>query len=68
MDPQGNTCPCKCHKVGPILIIVFGVVFLLGTLNIITEYAVMLIWPIIVIVAGVKKLVGQKCGCCSASH
>ena len=65
MNSGNNACRCTHHKIGPILIILFGLGFLLeatGTLSALTlSYA----WPMLVIVFGIMKLTGRKCGCCA---
>ena len=57
-----KTCKCVHHKVMPWCIILIGLSFLLLQLNVLTAYAVGIIWPILLIIIGVKKL--MKCGCC----
>jgi len=59
-----NTCSCVHHKMIPVLIILFGVSFLLLQLNFLTEEFVNLAWPIIVIAGGAVKLSEAKCRCC----
>ena len=64
----GSKMVCKCvhHKVTPILIILIGLTFLLGALNILSMWAVSIIWPVLLIIAGVKKLAMKSgmCKCC----
>jgi hypothetical protein len=48
-----------------VLVVAFGLVFLLGALNVLSDRAVSIAWPIIVILAGLKKLFGGSCSCCS---
>ena len=67
MESNSNSagvCSCKHHKAMPTLVVLFGLVFLLGYLNILTTAAVNIIWPILVIVAGVSKLSDGACKCC----
>jgi hypothetical protein len=59
-DMGGKTCNCGHHKVFPILVILFGLAFLLGALNILTWSFVGIAWPILVIIAGASKF----CKCC----
>jgi len=61
-----NMCKCPHHKAMPIMIIVFGVVFLLGNMGWISWEAVGWIWPILVIIVGIKKLAMKSgmCKCC----
>jgi hypothetical protein len=64
-EMKGKTCggSCGCHKLFPIVVILFGLLFLLGALNIVTWWFVDVAWPILVIIVGIKKL--MKCGCCA---
>ena len=62
---EGKTCGCGCHKGFPILVILFGLVFLLSALNVVTMAFVGIAWPILVIIAGLMKLMKGKCGCCA---
>ena len=64
MNQPEKSCRCTHHKVVPISIILIGIVFLLGTLQILTPMAVAIIWPILLIIIGVVKLGGKKCKCC----
>lgn len=68
---EGNTsagscamCKCPHHKMLPLLIVLFAVLFLLGNLEVITGRVVGLVWPIIVGVAGFLKMGEDKCKCC----
>jgi Domain of unknown function (DUF5668) len=65
MQQAGPKCNCTHHKMKPILMVLFGLVFLLGTLDVLTSRTVSIVWPIIVILAGLMKLMGGRCGCCS---
>lgn len=60
----GNGCGCAHHKVMPLLMVVFGLVFLLGAMGQISMATVNIVWPIIVIVAGLKKMAVGMCKCC----
>lgn len=60
-----STCGCMCHKFTGILIILFGLTFLLGHLGVLSAYAVSIIWPILLILVGI--IVGFRkdlCKCC----
>ncbi|MBI3442926.1 MAG: hypothetical protein HY007_04105 [Candidatus Sungbacteria bacterium] len=66
MEPmKSGMCGCMCHKMLSLLVAVFGLVFLLGNLSILTQGAVMVIWPVLVIAAGLTKMMKSKCTCCS---
>jgi hypothetical protein len=62
-EGKGKTCGCGHHKTLPILVILFGLVFLLESLNVVTWGFVNIAWPILVIILGCVKL--SKCGCCA---
>lgn len=57
-----NNCKCTHHKVVPLCIALIGLAFLLLQLNILTSYAVGVVWPVLLIVIGVTKMI--KCKCC----
>ena len=59
----GKTCGCGCHKIMPILIVLFGLDFLLGAVGVLTWGFVGISWPILVIIAGCLKLTKKSCGC-----
>lgn len=61
-----STCGCACHNFTGILIILFGLTFLLGALGVISAYAVSIIWPILLILVGIVVGFRKKiCKCCS---
>jgi hypothetical protein len=62
----GRGCGCVHHKVMPLLVVVFGLVFLLGALGKMSMETVNVVWPVIVIIAGLKKMaMGMgMCKCC----
>ena len=66
MGGMKNMCKCTHHKVIPVLVILFGITFLLGTWGTLDWSAVNVIWPVLVIVAGVMKWMerGGMCKCC----
>jgi len=59
---DGKVCNCAHHKIMPWCIILIGLSFLLLQLGILTAGAVSIIWPILLMVIGLEKLV--KCNCC----
>ena len=66
MEPtKSGMCACPHHKMPGVLLAVFGLVFLLGNLNILTSAAVSFAWPIVVILGGLMKMMSGKCKCCS---
>lgn len=60
-----GVCSCPHHKMLPLFVVVFGLVFLLGDLNVLTQAAVTWTWPVLVILAGLTKMMGGGCKCCS---
>jgi hypothetical protein len=64
---QGQACKCGHHKVIPVLIILLGLTFLLQAFGVVGWYFVSVTWPILLIIAGIVKLAGRSCGCCSGS-
>lgn len=68
MDMQNGMCTCPHHKIIPGLVVLFGLTFLLGTLGVLSAYTVGIVWPILIILGGLQKMFGHKCGCCKAGH
>jgi uncharacterized membrane protein len=64
MGGMKNVCNCPHHKIVPVVIILIGLTFLLGTLGILTMWAVSVIWPVLLMVVGGVKLGSRKCKCC----
>jgi hypothetical protein len=62
----GSKMVCKCphHKVVPILVVLFGLTFLLGALHIFSAGVVAVLWPLILIVGGLFKMTSKSCKCC----
>jgi hypothetical protein len=61
---EGMKCSCSHHKVVPVVVVLFGVAFLLQALNVLDAGVVAVVWPILVIIAGGMKLMSGKCKCC----
>jgi len=66
MPGKGMMCNCPHHKVVPIMLILIGIDFLLGGMNVLTWGFVDVTWPILLIIIGGTKLGG--CKCCSNNH
>jgi len=64
MGAQGKTCTCSHHMIKPVLLLIFGLDFLLGALGVITNSFVQISWPIIVILIAIAMMSGKKCKCC----
>ena len=61
---QGKTCNCMHHSFVGILVTLFGLLFLLGNMEVVTMEMVNTGWPVLVIIGGLMKLMGKKCTCC----
>lgn len=67
MENGKNNCHCSCHQTLGIIIAFIGVVFLLGHFDVVGPDTVGLMWPILLILAGIKKAYGRNCKCCSSA-
>ena len=65
MPGAKNVCKCPHHKTMPVLIILFGLTFLLGAWGMLSWSAVEVNWPVLVILAGVFKMTKGMCKCCN---
>lgn len=65
MSDSCEKCSCVCHSAKAILVILFGLTFLLGALGIISRGLVDVVWPVLVILGGLKMLGKGFCKCCS---
>jgi hypothetical protein len=61
---KGMKCGCPHHKVVPLMVVLFGLTFLLRAMGTITPETAGMIWPIVVIIAGGTKLFSNSCKCC----
>ncbi len=59
-----NVCRCPHHWAIPAATILFGVLFLLGALQVVGADTVNIVWPILVIIAGATKWGEGACKCC----
>ncbi|OHA76571.1 MAG: hypothetical protein A3H01_02465 [Candidatus Wildermuthbacteria bacterium RIFCSPLOWO2_12_FULL_40_9] len=59
-------CDCKHHRFAyfPVLMIIFGLLFLGGALGWWDSGTVDVLWPVLVIAVGLFKWTGHKCKCC----
>lgn len=62
MNPVEH-CKCPHHKSGAFLVILLGLVFLLGTMGVLSGMTVAYSWPVILIAFGVTRLMGGSCKC-----
>ena len=61
---HGSKCGCPCHSAMGVFVILFGLTFLLQNLNVISESTAHVVWPSIIILAGLKKTFKGLCKCC----
>ena len=57
-------CGCMCHKACGALLVVGGLAFLAQAMTWLTPMTVSYIWPVLVILAGLMKMMDGKCKCC----
>ena len=60
----GKMCSCSHHSWLGIAVVVFGALFLLEALGVLTASVTAIVWPILVIVGGGLMIGGRKCQCC----
>ncbi len=58
-------CGCVHHKIVPALLVVFGSLFLLNNYGALADSTLMVMWPLVVIIAGVSKMFSGACSCCN---
>ncbi len=61
---HSGVCSCHHHKIVPLMIVLIGLAFLLRALDIVDGDVIAIVWPILLIIAGLGKLSGRKCACC----
>jgi hypothetical protein len=66
-NQMNGKCNCNHHKVIPLLIALFGLLFLLRALDVFGQHTTDVIWPILVIAAGLTKMFSGMCRCCNCS-
>ena len=59
-----KVCSCPHHAMLPIFAVAFGLTFLLRGLGVLEPGIANIIWPIIVMAAGMTKLGSRFCTCC----
>jgi len=64
MQASKGKCGCPCHKMSGLFITLIGLTFLLGAFGVLSEHAVSITWPVLVILAGLKKMTKGMCKCC----
>ena len=61
-------CACPCHMMIGVFIALIGLTFLLGALHVLSPRTVEITWPILVILAGLKKMFDGMCKCCKGAQ
>mgnify|MGYP001560885175 CR=1 FL=1 len=61
---ENGMCKCTHHKVVPVLIVLFGLTFLLGNLGILSGAIASIVWPSLIILGGLMKFSRGMCSCC----
>ncbi len=64
MGKENKICSHDHHSIIPVLVILIAISFLLQYQGILAENAVNIIWPILLGIGGMVKLVEDKCNCC----
>ena len=62
---EGKKCGCPHHKMVPLFIVLIGVTFLLQAGGYIGAEMVAVIWPVLLILIGLMKMMNGACKCCS---
>lgn len=60
----GTKCGCPHHKVPMLCVTLIGLMFLLSALGYVGAGTTAVVWPILLIVFGLTKLMGGGCKCC----
>ena len=58
------SCRCLCHRMIGVFAVLFGLAFLLGALDVVSQHVVSVAWPIVVILAGGTYMLSGMCKCC----
>ena len=64
---EQKSCACPCHLMTGIFIILFGLNFLLKTLGVYGDAVSNIVWPVIIILGGLKHTFKGRCKCCPES-
>lgn len=63
MEEKNMACGCPCHKSVGVLVILIGLDILLGNLGVLEAKVVGIVWPILLMIIGLKKSI--RCKCCA---
>ena len=66
---KGDVCGCACHKgkyiCKGVFLVLFGLLFLLNSLGVLSDSFTSLAWPVLVILCGVGGVMKSCCKCCN---
>lgn len=66
MHGENKSCCCPCHKLGAgVLLAALGLTFLLKNLGVYDDSVNNIVWPSLLVLAGLKKIFGGMCKCCN---
>ncbi len=67
-NANSKKCNCPHHMMKGVLVILFGLTFLLGAFEVLSQHVVSIVWPILLMLAGVGSLTKGMCKCCDEGH
>jgi hypothetical protein len=65
MDKADPRCHCLHHYLAPIALVSIGLAFVANALGWLPGPALTLSWPTLLVAAGLAKLGGPSCRCCT---
>lgn len=65
MSCNCKNCSCMHHKMVPLFIALIGLNFILVNMGIYDEMMSAYIWPVLLTLIGLMKLMGGGCKCCA---
>jgi hypothetical protein len=65
MDKADPRCSCLHHQVAPAALVLIGLAFLGNALGWLSDTLLTLSWPTLLVIAGLAKLTGPRCRCCT---
>lgn len=65
MDKARHDCSCMHHSLAPGALAAVAVVFTLYSLDLLSYELSAILWPAFLVAAGVAKLGGRSCTCCT---
>ncbi|MGA7745140.1 MAG: hypothetical protein WBP56_12450 [Polyangia bacterium] len=62
---EEEACRCPCHRAIGVLVALFGLNFLLKALGVYGDNVSNIVWPVLLMLSGIKHTFRGKCKCCS---